>query len=189
MAITIVTPPSEEPLTLTEAKIHLRVDHTDDDALITSLIFAARQYVEQYLQRAIITQTLRLTMDAFPDGDIKVYPSLQSITSIKYIDTDGVLQTWPTANYLVDTYSLIGRVSPAYGDSYPDTRNQLNAIEIVFIAGYGVAADVPQSIKQAMFLIIGHWYENREAINIDNTVNELPLAVDALLAPYCILNF
>lgn len=189
MTITIVTPPATEPITSTEAKAHLRVDDTASDTLITALIPAARQYAEDYLQRGLITQTLRLSLDVFPADVIEVYPSLQSVTSIKYTDTDGVLQTWDIANYLVDTYSTPGRITPAYGVEFPSTRTQMNAVEVVFVAGYGAADDVPQAIKQALLLLIGHWYENREAVNVGGTANELPLAIDALLAPYRYLRF
>lgn len=155
-----------------------------EDALLTGLIQAAREYAEGRQNRALITQTWELVLDDWPAGDcIEIpLPPLQSVTSIKYKDKTGLENTWDAANYIVDTDSLLGRVVLADNCNWPS--NDLypaGAIRIRFVAGYGLANDVPQTTKQALLLLIGHWYENRETVNIGNIKTELPFTVKALL--------
>lgn len=188
MALALVTAPSGEPITLAEVKAHLRVDVADDDTLITAMITAARLNLEGrdgWLNRALITQDWDVVLDAFPGGVIEVpLPPLQSITSITYLDTAGVAQTWAASKYTVDTKSVPGRIEPAYGETYPSTREALNAVTIRFRAGYGAAAAVPEPIKLGLKCLIAHFYENREPVNIGNITTELPMHVDRILAPY-----
>lgn len=166
MALTLVTAPAAEPLTLAEAKDQLRVDHSVEDDLITALIVAARQKAETITRRAFVTQTWDLTLDKFPvwcNGPIEVpLGQLQSVDSFTFIDADGTTQTLDDALYKVDTVSEPGRIVPVYGQSWPVTRCEINAVTIRFTAGYGEAGVVPQIIKQAMLLMICFWYENRE---------------------------
>jgi uncharacterized phiE125 gp8 family phage protein len=187
----LATAPAVEPLTLTEAKLHLRVDHTTDDDLITSLIVAARQYAENYTQRCFITQTWDLKLDAFPVGDILlVKPPVASVTSITYVDTDGTTQTLSSALYRTDLptgpWAQRGRIEPAYGESWPSTRALSNAVTVRCVHGYGLAVSVPDPIKAALKLLIGHWYENREAVSVSigANVQQVPMAVVALLVPF-----
>lgn len=193
-ALSLVTAPAAEPVSRSEAKAHLRIEAsvTDDDTLIDALIVAAREHVEDFTRRALVTQTWDLKLDAFPcDAYIKVpLPRLQSVTSITYVDTAGTTQTWSSSDYQVDTASEPGRIAPAYGESWPDTRaGQLNAVTVRFVAGYGAASAVPQKIKQAMLLIIGHWYEHRENVVISAQAQEIPFAAEMLLWPYRVLSF
>ena len=196
-SLALVTAPASEPLTRTEAKLHLRVDSsfTDDDSLIDALITAARQHVESHTRRALVTQTWDLFLDAFPAGnEICVpLPTLQSVTSLKYTDSAGAVTTWSTSNYIVDTAHAPGRIVPAYGVYWPVfTPSPSNPVAVRFVAGYGAAAAVPEAIKAALELLIGHWYENREAvIGIANStaLAPVPLAVEALLAPYRVWGF
>lgn len=168
MAIVVQTAPAAEPISLLEAKAHCRVEVTDDDTLITSLIVAARQQAEVELRRYLITQTLDLYLDEFPDYDDNeraIYlPPLQSVTSISYVDTTGTTQTLAADQYIVDAMSQPARIEPAYGCYWPSIREQANAVKIRFVAGYGAAgSSVPQCIRQWMLLQVGHWYANREA--------------------------
>jgi uncharacterized phiE125 gp8 family phage protein len=200
MGLQIVTPPAVEPVSLAEAKAHLRVDTTDDDSLIKSLIIAARAYCENYTGRQFITATLKLTLDGFPDaldkndlaGDggyvikddaiLMPRPRLISVTGITYIDMAGATQTLSSSVYKVDTQREPGRLGLAYNQTWPIARDEINAVAITFAAGYGASAnDVPQTVKQAMLLLIGHWYENREAVNVGNITGVLALTVEALL--------
>lgn len=190
MALKLVTPPAAEPITLTEAKAHLRVDIPDDDTLINSLIVSARQYAEMVTRRALITQTWRLLLDEFPTENT-IYiplPPLSAVSSVTYYDLNNTQQTMPSADYIVDTDSQPGRIVLADGKNWPAIYNRPNAVSIQFDAGYGTAANVPQPIKQAMLLMIGHWYENREAVAAGG-LSPLPFAVDALLAPYRVWRF
>lgn len=192
MALSLVTAPAAEPITLAEAKAHLRVDITDDDSLITALITAARQHVEVITRRQLITATWDLTLDTWPDGDtiLVPLPPLQSVTSITYKDSAGTVYTLPTIDYIVDTAEEPGRVVLAYGKTWPSTTlYPAGAITVRFTAGYGAAAAVPQAIKQALLLMIGHWYENREAVAGGTVQREVPFAVEALLWPYRVLRW
>jgi uncharacterized phiE125 gp8 family phage protein len=188
MGLTLTAAPGTEPIALAEAKLHCKVDVTDDDALITALIVAARRLAEQQTGRALVTQQWKQTLDAFPVAAIALdLPPLQTVESLKYYDTDGAQQTLAAGtDYTVHTSTPLGLVAPAYGTTWPATRDMLEAVEIAFTAGYGAAAAVPQEIKQWMLLQIGHWYENREASG--DRRNPLPY-VDALLDPYRVLRF
>ena len=176
--------PAVEPISLTEGKLHLRIDSTAEDVLICSLIKAARQYCENYQQRAYITQTLELWLDRFPDIDIidVPLPPLQSITSIKYYDTANIAHTFASSEYFVDSKSQPGRVSLAYGKFWPtDTLRPTNGVCITFVAGYGSAASaVPATACYAILLLVAHYYENREAAGASQ-IYQAPLSVDALL--------
>lgn len=184
MNYTLVTPPAAEPLTLDEVKAHLRVDGTAEDGLISGLITAAREHVEQHTWRALVTQTWKGMRRGFRPEIRLAKGRLQSVDAVAYIDASGAEQTLPAATYTVDTAREPGRIVLAHNQSWPSVRDQINNVTITFTVGYGAAADVPQAIKQAMLLIIGHWYANREAVLVGDSAESLPLAVDALLAPY-----
>lgn len=187
MRLKLVTPPASEPLDLqSEIKPHLRVDISDDDTYISGLLIAAREYVEEAARRALVTQTWRLSLDDWPDGDeIELpLPPLQSVTSIVYYDEAGDDTTWSTDEYDVDTDSEPGRVVLKDNYTWPGvTLRSMNPIQITFVAGYGDnASDVPQKWKQAILLLIGHWYENREPVVASGAVpKEIPLAVSSLI--------
>lgn len=185
--LVIVTPPAAEPVTSTEAKAHLRVDTTDDDTLITSLITAARTYAERVLRRALISQTWDLTLDEWPDGNAITIPlpPLQSVTSLKYTDDDGTVNTMSSSWYIVDTASTPGRLVLKDDYSWPsDDLREAMPIVVRFVAGYGAAgSSVPGTILTAIKLLIGHWYENREA------QGGVPEAVDLLLWPDRVIGY
>jgi len=165
--------------------------NTTEDPTLNALIKVARQYAETVTRRALITQTWDWVMDAFPTGDFEVpLPTLQSVTSIKYYDTNGTLTEWlPVTEYNVDINSEPGRISPAYQVVYPTARDINNAVTVRFIAGYGTAAAVPQGIKQAMLMLISHWYAHREVVAVLSgfTVQSVPQMADMLLWPYRVL--
>lgn len=193
----MITPPQTEPVTLAEAKAHLREDATDADTLkkITDLIKSAREYCEGFQNRAYVTQSQELVLDTWPSGKeiIIPRPPLQSVESIKYKDKDGLESTWDPVNYIVDPDSAPGRVILGYQKAWPSVELQpAAAIRARFVSGYlptgeGETADpagnVPQVVKQAMLLLIGHWYEHREAVVTGTISKEIELAVDALLWP------
>ena len=192
MALTIVTPPAVEPVTLAEAKLHLRVDLDDDDAYITGLIIAARDYAETVTNRALVTQTWDLVLDGFPsENHIDVpMPRLQSVTHVKYYDTAGTDYTFAAASYIVDTDTEPGRVVLSYGESWPSTTLQpANGVKVRFVAGYGLAVAVPEEIKVAIKLILANMYENREPVVVGTIASKLPMAVDSLLSHHSVLEF
>lgn len=176
-----------EPVALGEAKGHLRVDIADDDALIGRLTTAAREQVEEITGRAIVAGTWDLVLDSWPCGaEISLpRPPLRSVSSVTYKLADGSEATLDPALYAVDAASEPGRIVLAPGASWPpDELYPVGAVRIRYAAGYTSAAAVPVGIWQAMLLLIGHLYENREAVAVGHTVTQLPLAVDALLAPW-----
>lgn len=183
------TAPTTEPVTLSEAKLHLRVDTDLDDTLITGLITAARISAETFSRRSLITQVWDLYMDRFPGCDTITLPrpplvsTIESPVTITYKLMDGTEQTYPSANYVVDTASEPGRLKLVLAAYWPgDVLYPLSAVRIRYTAGYGLAAAVPQIYKQAMLLYIGHWYENREQILTNGAApQELPMGAEALL--------
>jgi uncharacterized phiE125 gp8 family phage protein len=187
MALKIATPPTVEPVSATEAKLHLKMDATTDDTLIANLITAARETVEAIARRALITQTWDLVMDEWPAGDELMIPlpPLQTIVSVKYVTQNGLLATPTTfavANYAVDTYSEPGRMKLVYGAAWPgDSLYTLNGVIVRFTAGFGVAVNVPLKYKQAILLLVGHWYANREQVVSGGSPQEIPFGVKALL--------
>lgn len=189
MALTVITPPSTEPVTLTEVKAQCRVDITDDDTLLTALITVAREMVEQITMHALVTRTYDLVLDEWPEGDTIVLPMppLASVTSISYTTDAGVTSTFSSTNYKVGTAQRPGVIRLVDGASWPsDELAVVEGVKVRFVAGFGAAAAVPQRMKQALLLLAAHLYEHREAVTTDSRggMQTLPLAVDALLDDY-----
>ena len=205
----VVTPPAQEPLLLADAKAHLRVDGTADDALILQKIRACRFHLERQYDIALITQTLQLNLDSFPywwlwrGGSTNYYnwwldqayytqlllrPPVQSITSVTYTDPSGNPQTMSAADYVLDTNNRPARLVPALNKQWPATAiGTINVAAVKFVAGYGAAdTNVPDDIKEALMMLLGHFYENREQVVTDARVAAItmPLGVDQLMEPY-----
>ena len=185
-ALTQVTGPAKEPLTLEETKQHLAVTLSSGDEMIEHLIKAARRQAETYTARALITQVWELDLDRFPVWVIELpRPPLTSVESIAYIDSAGRTETLAAENYRVDRKSEPGRITPAYGRVWPTTRAVTTAVTVRFTAGYGAAGSrVPEDIRQAMLLLVGSFYEYREDIVVGETAVRLPRGAEALLNPY-----
>lgn len=189
MALYLVTAVAQEPLSLGETKLHCRVEHADDDALLTALIIAAREYCETFTHRALAPQTWDLKLDDFPCGSeipiVLPKPPATSVTSISYVDSNGDTQTWASSNYTTEfpsgQWAEKARIVPAYSVSWPVTRSVINAVTVRFVCGYTTC---PESIKAAMKLLIGHWYGNREAVVVGTISGPLQQGVDALLWPF-----
>ncbi len=180
----LIIPPELEPVTLEETKSHRRIESSDEDVLIVGFIEAAREWCEGYQNRAFITQTWELALDNFPSENYVEIPNppLQSVESIKYYDTDETEHTFSADSYHVDIYSEPGRVVLKYGETWPSiTLRTANGVIIRFVAGYGdTTASVPGKVKQAIKVLVGHLYENREAADIKE-MKEVPFAVRSLL--------
>lgn len=180
MGLKVITAPTVEPVTLADAKLHLRVDVSEEDTLITSLISAAREECEHLLERAIAEQTLEVSLDEFPDDGIKLpRPPIKSITSVTYVDPDGVTQTMASGDYYLDDAQEPSWLLPAYGGAWPSTREEANAVKVRYVAGY---TDCPDVIRAWILLRVGTLFYSREA-DSDKPVQPSPF-VDRLLDRY-----
>lgn len=171
MALKLITAPASEPVTLAEAKAHLRIEHTESDGLITDLIIAAREYCEGFQNRQYITAVWDLWLDAWPDKDYLHIPRppLKSVTSVKYFGTDNTEYTMDPADYFIDDKSEPGRLALAYGESWPGASlRPVGGIVIRFAAGYGGATDVPQKVKQAILLKVELDFDRHEPAEAEN---------------------
>ncbi len=180
----LVTAPVNPVLTTAEVKAHLRIDGADEDTYLDNLRDAAVAWVEQYLDRQLITQTWDVSLDEF-DGAIEIdrlYP-VQSVVSVKYIDAADVEQTVAGSNYYVDALAYPVMIKPV--NTWPGTHERPNAVTVRLTVGYGDnASDVPEPIRQAALLLIGHWDAHREAVVVGTITAQVPMAVEMLLGPY-----
>lgn len=192
--------PVSEPVTLSEAKAQARIDGSADDTLITSLITGARQWAEQYTNRALITQTWQFWLDACPETDEGIFgssafinlprPPLISVSNVTSYDDSDTGTVWPSSNYYVDTIREPGRLALRQGAVWPTPTRLTNGIRIEYTAGYGASASaVPEPVKTAIRQLVAHWYEHRgeAALSGDrfgSHAMHVPLIIQALLDPY-----
>ena len=175
----VTVKPKLEPVTLATVKEQLGIMKTNDttlDAILKNRILVAREYTEQYTGRALITQTREKRWDQF-ENKFKL-PSAQTVASVKYIDTAGVEQTLAVDQYELMTYGLVPHVRPAYGVTYPSTRQEEQAVRIVYTAGYGLKAlDVPELIRAAIIEIVGHLTNNQAQTEDGILLTRIPMSV------------
>lgn len=168
----ITTDPASEPVSLDEAKTQLRVDASDEDAHITSLISVARRKVEQETGRVLISQTVKAYWDKWPSGNalcLPLYPAA-SITSVEYIDEDGASQTWASSNYTADLVGMQPRIVANPDVDVPDLGDYLNAITVTYVAGQSTAGAVPAELKHAILTTLTLLYERREDMKLNDNV-------------------
>lgn len=191
----LITGPSVEPISLNEVKAQLRIDGSADDTLLTSYIAAARAYVESTTGLALNTQTWEMTLHDWPYGSNPIVlpkQPVQSITTITYADQANQTQTLASSVYEIDVTRTPAFITLTENSDWPDIYDKQAAITIRFVAGYGAtAASVPEPIRQAMLLLVGHWYANREQVTLGAglTATQLPLGMDALLQPFKVYGF
>lgn len=191
-SITRTTQPTIEPVTLAEAKQHLRVDGHEDDAYIAGLVRAAREWVEEYLDRTLILTQWTVRGDRFPPDstdeiELPRPPMATAGTataiSVTYTLEDGTTAAYSTNLFRVDRHSTPGAVKPLYGQTWPPHRQDDNSLAITYWAGYGANAnDVPAAIRHAMLMLIGFWYENRSTVLVGSISKQLEFAVESLLS-------
>lgn len=189
MGLVRLQAPAEVPVSVEDAKLHLRIDGDAEDAAVERMIKAATSNAERLTNRAFVTQSWALVLDRFPGGNqaIKLpLPPLQSVDAIKYFDSADTEQTLPASDYVADPTGLIGKVLPAWRKTWPATSGRPMAVRIEFTAGFGAAEDVPPDIVAAMLLLLGSLDQNREAVVIGTIVSELPMGVEYLLSPFVI---
>lgn len=187
MGLIVKTAPSTEPVNRDDLKrSHLHVVDSDDDIYIAGLISAARSATEIQTNRALMTQTLVQALDRWPCSrviELQRAP-LVSVSSIKYYDQGGTLQTLSPSLYTVAAKGEPGRVVLNYSASWPVVYSRPEVIEIEYVAGYGATvASVPNELKHAISFLVAHWYKNREPVT-SNLANNIPITYDWLVGPY-----
>ena len=186
MALVMTAAPAAEPISLAEAKAHLRVDGSDEDMLISSLILASRLLVERTLGLALITQGWSYFLDAWPDRGCISLPlsPVQSVSAVTVHDEDGGSTVLDADDYAADVLSVPARLVLTEATPSSITR-AFNAYEVAFTAGYGdTGSDVPQPIRQALLLLVAHWFERREPVELGPGPQEVPAVAAGLLQPY-----
>jgi uncharacterized phiE125 gp8 family phage protein len=183
----LLSGPGAEPITLAEAKQFLRVEHDDDDDVIAALIAGARIHIEANTRRALVTQTWRLTRDVWPDcAFLAVLPvPLVSLDAARVYRSDGTTLAIDTDAFALDTVAAPARLIFARG-ALPAPERAASGVEIDITCGYGNAEDVPEPLRQAVRLLVAHWYENRGLIGGEVAI--LPQTVAALIAPYRVVS-
>lgn len=182
----LVTAPVEQPVSIAEIKAHTAIDFADDDTLLEGLLGAAVAYLDGLsgvLGRCLVNQDWQQSFVVW-DAQLPLpFPDVSSAV-VRYRDVDGNTQTVPS-----DQYEIIAGYEATYvrfleAFTWPDVdSDRLQPIEVEFTAGYGLAADVPQQLKVAIMQISTHWYDNRDAVS-GGSMNAVPLAFDALIAPH-----
>ncbi len=185
MATTLLTAPVVEPVTLSEAKAHLRIDHTAEDSVLTEMIVAARQALEDASDLALITQSWQVALDAWPGAVVELPKRpAQSVTEVRVTGLDGVAAILVSSAFELKTAGGMARLVKTPSAIWTGPGRLVGGIEIDYVAGYGSAAsDVPRALRQALLMVIAHVYENRELLSRESGA-PLPAGVDALLAPY-----
>ena len=167
-------------VSLNDAKLHLRVDHSDDDALILWLIEAAKEQVENTTWTTLLRTTYTAYFNRFSSVMVLDDYPITEITSIKYYNSEGVLTTVDQSTYFTDLISTPSII--IFKDGTPTTQHlRPNAVEIEYKAGYINTNAIPSSLKSAILLMIGHWYEHREDIVIGSTTTEVPISSKSLM--------
>ncbi len=187
MALVMTAAPAAEPISLAEAKAHLRIDADDEDQLLASLIVAARSLVERALALALVTESWSLYLDGWPRGGAIALPiaPVQAVTTVRVHDPDDTPTDVSSDTYSVDVLSNPARLVLAPGVAQMMPARRLNGFEIAFTAGYGdEAGDVPGPIRQALKLLVAHWFEHREPVVLGQLAQEVPATVGGLLLPY-----
>ena len=187
MPLTVITPPTDEPVTLAEAKALLRIDGSEEDALLLSLIVTARLTVEDVTGHALITRTVAAVQDRWPPArelPLPVRP-LQAVEAVTLPDMQGGEIVWPAANYLVEAAGSHPRLVLAPGAVWPVLHRPSGGIRIRMRAGHGdTAAEVPPPLRHAVLLLAAHWFENRLPVIVSAAATAVPSTVASLLAPY-----
>ena len=161
----LIDPPAQEPITLAEAKAQLRVDFNDDDGLLARLISTAVAFTDAKgaLGKAMITQKWRQFPGTKPTIVRLLINPVQAVLAIRYFDLDGNQQFDDLNNYSVFATNGYTVIQPKPGFTWPEVQDRPDAIGIDYEAGYGDnPSDVPQTVRHALMMLVGHWYEQRE---------------------------
>lgn len=185
MRLSVVTGPASEPVSLAEAKAHCRIYGTDDDGLLAGYLMAARVYTESITGRRLVTQTLDYFVDDLSADEILLpVAPVQSTTSITYIDPAGATQTLGAGNYATVGRRYWTAIVPTVNATWPEVRDQAESVTVRFVAGHSSTNPVPEPIRQAILMLVGHFYENRETVVIGQAPSVVPMSYEFLLADY-----
>lgn len=192
LSLTRQTPPSVEPVTVAEAKAHLRVDTSDDDTYIGTLITAAREWCEEYLDRTLVHTQWAMRLERFPTDSL--YPielprppvvssGTATAVSVTYTADTGGTATLSTAQYRVQRLETPGRVTTIYGGTWPAAMEDNDAVIVRWWAGYGATgSSVPAGIRHAMLMLVAHWYDgSRSGVLTGSVSKEVEFGVKSLL--------
>lgn len=187
MPLKRITEPAALAVSLADAKSNLRIDSNDMDAIVNAWIMGITDHAEHYMGRAILTQTWQLVLDAFPTLIRLSMPPVASVTSVKYIDTDGNEQTLAPSQYIVDTVTEPCRIIPAYGVTWPSTREQANAVRVEFVSGYGATeAATPSAIRLYLLAKLVEQFDPQARPDKDTIQSTF---IERLLDRYRVLEF
>lgn len=184
MTLFLTSGPAEEPVTLAEAKAYLRVDRTEDDALAMALVTAARAMLEAETRRAFVTQGWRLALDRWPRRAIALPLAPVAAIDAITVAAPGGEETLEAAQYEADLGHEPPRLLLKRAAALPQPALLAGGIAIDFRAGYGAAADVPAPLRQAILMLVAHWFETRAPIAFGLGPADIPMTVAALIAPY-----
>lgn len=192
MGLKLISAPASEPVTAAEIITRLGITSGDVSSTdLDALIKGARQWAEQYTERAFITQTWEKRIDAFQEDGIELAKGpVQSIESVKYVDSAGTVQTLVAdTDYVLEDYSDPAWVLPAHGTSWPSPRDEANAVRVQFVAGYGAASAVPQPIINAIVLMVGQSLRGQSGLENNLYPASVPNAAKEMLNPYRLIRF
>lgn len=180
-----------EPVTITDAKAHLRVDTDDDNNYIMGLVAAARGWVEEYLDRSLVHTQWTMRLDGFPlnglDNIELPRPPMATASgvtavAITYTTETGAVVVFPSNEYRVDRNSTPGTISPLYEQAWPVHRRDENSVMITWWGGYGEdGRSVPTQIRHAILMLVAHWYDRRESVLTGSISKEIEFGVNSLL--------
>jgi uncharacterized phiE125 gp8 family phage protein len=180
-----ITEPRIEPVSLAEAKSHLRIDSgfTDDDLYVQSLISAARYHIEAVSDRTLVRSQWQLKLDLFPSWEIELPrpPIATGDVVVTFVPSQNPSLTETFTDFRVDRDATPAVIRPQWNGSWPTCRGAENDVTITYWAGYGESvSDIPPPARHCVLLMLGHWYAHREAV-VQGGMNPVPMAIDALL--------
>jgi uncharacterized phiE125 gp8 family phage protein len=182
MPLMLMSGPAAEPVSVEEARAHLRIDTTNEETLLAAFIVAARIALEAQTRRVFVTQSWRLILDGWPGTSVTLpLAPVSAVTAITMNDEEAP-RSVAASHYetvLAGNTPRIAALTP-----WPHPSRRIGGIHIDFTAGYGAPDAVPQPLKQAILMLTAHWYENREPVGLGEANNDLPLSVAQLIAPY-----
>ncbi len=187
MNYTLKTAPTIEPVDLALAKVQCRIepDVVDEDGVLAAYIAAARSWVETYTGRPFMTQTWQVSLRDFPTRVWLPFAApLASVTHVKYYDTANALQTLSSSVYTTAAFSEPACLTLVDGQTWPSTFYRDDAVQIEYVVGVSDVASVPPALVQAVQMLVGHWYANREEVVTGTISTQIPMAAQALCAPH-----